>query len=84
MDYWPHQVCYYTAAEVQDYCVQDPVWQVFRMTMKGCTTNQKLDMLKQYRSCTYTNRRRLQVQVDNYLQALRRGGLLDSNFQVVR
>lgn len=63
--------------------VHDDDWQAFRISMKGKTTQEKLDMLKGYwwdqhrsikprESCHYC------IQVDNYLKALCRGGQLEA------
>ncbi len=55
-------------------CVKDPKWQAFRRSLKGLPTATKLRNLRRYKSnnpgrCT-------DVQVENYLNALRRGGQL--------
>jgi hypothetical protein len=58
-------------------------WQRFRVSMKGQTTNTKLFRLMEYLE---NNRgdRIVQCQVDNYINALKRGGLLDHNLAVIK
>lgn len=85
---WPLQVKSYSPSEVHKF-VADPSWQMFRKRMKGHCTDIKLDMLYQYRNLLHEegigigiSQRSLEVQIDNYLQALRRGGFLDPTFTV--
>ena len=83
----------YSPALVRRYCVEDAEWQKIRLSMKGKPTHEKLailknwwdtnilDMLEKYgasESFAETKRcLRFEVQVGNYLGALRRGGQLD-------
>lgn len=83
MDLMPVQPGYY-APDVQQYCVRDAMWQEFRKKMKGVPTEQKLDMLKEWWSKNLHAPGRTEVQVGNYLGALRRGGQLNMNNEVVR
>jgi hypothetical protein len=57
--------------EIQD-AVKDPQWQAFRKTLKGLSTSVKLRRLRQY--AKENQGRRAQVQVQNYINALKRGG----------
>lgn len=67
---------------VQEFCVREPSWQIFRLSLKGISTREKLRRLADWydgeepRSDKYTKWQR-EVQVGNYLGALRRGGQLD-------
>jgi len=78
----------YPQSSVQLFCVQEPDWQCFRLSLKGVPTENKLVRLAAWYDGTYngagafsTNFTKWQreVQVGNYLGALRRGGQLDSN-----
>jgi hypothetical protein len=79
----------YPPEVVQRYCVQDKNWQQIRLSMKGKPTHKKLEILEAYWDRNYTRVRRdagliVEVQVGNYLGALRRGGQLDANNQIKR
>lgn len=84
---WPYQLYSYSPQEVQLYCVQDHMWQQFRIRLKGLPTAEKLAKLEVWleggstRSRTHT--RRL-VQVSNYINALKRGGQLGMDLKVKR
>lgn len=85
---WPHNDEVergYPPKDVRHFCVNDKEWQIHRLAMKGKTTHEKLAMLKQWwdtheREEYYAT----QVQVGNYLGALRRGGQLDDSNRVRR
>lgn len=83
MNKWPHKVQTYAPSEVRTYAVQDPVWQKFREELKGLPTEKKLDRLHHWLRLGPASRRR-QVQVDNYINALKRGGLLDKTGKVAK
>lgn len=62
-------------------CVNNEEWQLFRQTLKGLPTHTKLQMLKDYLwegtlSDDVEEMRKRRVRVENYLNALRRGGEL--------
>jgi hypothetical protein len=70
-------------SEIMEYCVNDDDWQEFRLSLKGIRTEQKLERLWWWvLNMTGVDRegnstiRRVEVQVDNYLNALLRGGQL--------
>lgn len=88
MDYWPYPIEAICSPDlVQEFCVLDPEWQQFRKTMKGHSTADKLEMLNRYRRASRKDGLvplRNQVQIDNYLHALCRGGFLDRHLQVNR
>jgi hypothetical protein len=63
-----------TRKEIQE-AVADPEWQVFRLSLKGLSTERKLDKLDEWLQ-KHRGERRAQVQVENYENALRRGGFL--------
>lgn len=87
LDKWPYEVGSYTPAEVRQYAVADEAWQKFRLSLKGVPTKEKLAKLAAYRRAKMQNGklpRRYQVQIDNYINALKRGGQLSLDFKVRR
>lgn len=86
MKYWPYEVGSYTKHEVRVYAVENPEWQKFRLSLKGISTEVKLDSLAALRTKMLQTdneselpdvlERTWQVCIDNYLQALHRGGLV--------
>ena len=83
-----------------EYCVYEAPdhtdWQLFRVSIKGLSTAEKLYMLSLYRIWqlnetapgTMNGEMRqisvVQCRVDNYIGALRRGGQLDENYRIVK
>jgi hypothetical protein len=83
----------YSPELVRKHCVEDVEWQKIRLSMKGKPTHEKLailknwwdtniyDMLEKYGTSEHFAKTgrclRFEVQVGNYLGALRRGGQLD-------
>ena len=72
---------YLTQEEIQA-AVKDPEWQELRRNLKGKTTREKIDTLKAYynKSFAYSDYSDWQdklVQIQNYLNALSRGGLIE-------
>ena len=99
LDKWVYQIQTYSPTEVKVFCVQDREWQGFRLSLKGMSTQKKLSMLYARRaglmrksikcvSALCDDRdglcRRHQVQIDNYLNALKRGGQLGLEAQVLK
>lgn len=82
MKKWNRIVAKYTVDEVTRFAVGDKAWQEFRVSLKGLSTEDKLDKLLSWRKA-HTDRRG-QVQVDNYINALKRGGQLNSDLEVVK
>ena len=82
---WKREVTVTSPEEVEEFCVGDEDWQAFRRTMKGMPTTVKLEMLDRWFLKNVIEKpRRTQVQVDNYLKALKRGGQLGMNLEVRR
>lgn len=89
MKVWPHEVKPYSAHEVQVCAVQNQEWQMFRLSLKGLSTEEKLDHLEDFRGTKMDQKgeppyerflpRTWEVAIDNYLQALHRGGLVKLN-----
>lgn len=97
LDMWVYDIETYSPTEVRVFCVQDHEWQGFRLSMKGVSTQKKLSMLYARRAglmrgsircevglCGGDLCRRHQVQIDNYLNALKRGGQLGMNKEVLK
>jgi len=64
-----------------DAAVDDDEWQAFRLSLKGVPTAEKLDQLDYYLkstnpACTPEEAHVREVRVDNYINALLRGGQL--------
>jgi len=78
MTSWPHKVLPMTRDEIQ-HAIDDDRWQHLRLSMKGMTTENKLRELHAYRVSEMTHTgipRVVQVRIDNYINALLRGGQL--------
>jgi hypothetical protein len=89
MNQWPYEISKLTRKEVLEFTV-NPKWQYFRKNLKGLSTKSKLILLLRWLQfddhCDTTNGKPLreyQVQVDNYLNALKRGGQLNNQLEVV-
>ena len=55
--------------------VKEPRWQKFRVSLKGKPTKTKIQQLKAYLTVRYGSKK-AEVQVQNYINALKRGGQL--------
>lgn len=83
MNEWPYEVSPLSKDEIYRYCVRDERlrgWQAHRLAMKGLPTGEKLNMLHKWHArwnywCD-ERPRDVQVQIDNYVNALLRGGQL--------
>ena len=73
----------YSPDLVQHHCVRDSDWQAIRLSMKGINTVDKLEVLHAYWDRHHDTAvvgggyNVVEIQVGNYLGALRRGGQLD-------
>jgi len=79
----------YSQADVMDavYNADDVAdWQLFRVSLKGLSTHEKLFLLAQrYRKGWMQDKNKIEyIRVWNYIGALKRGGQLDSNLMVVK
>lgn len=72
----------YSPSDVQRYCVQDSEWQKVRLSMKGVDTYRKLEILEAWWDQHYPYEPIVEIQVGNYLGALRRGGQLNDDNQI--
>ena len=77
MKTWPYPVSGMTQAEIL-LAVRDDNWQAFRRSLKGITTEEKLKRLLWYRrnASDPGNTKAIYIRVDNYINALLRGGQL--------
>lgn len=79
MKTWNRQVTELSMQEIM-VAVADDEWQKFRLSLKGRTTETKLDMLSGYLQqqiyLYQTIPRVAQIRIDNYINALLRGGQL--------
>jgi hypothetical protein len=55
--------------------IKDNKWQSFRLPLKGKSTRLKLKLLKRWQ-LQNKNSKKSQVQAENYINALKRAGLL--------
>ena len=82
MKKWPYKIQSLSPHRIRK-AVSNVKWQQFRLSLKGLPTEEKLDRLADWRERNsgggYTR-----VQVDNYLNALKRGGQLDMQLRVAR
>ena len=85
MDRWPHEVYYHPKDEILRH-VKNKRWQMFRLLLKGLYTYEKLIRLDQWLrdEVSETPPHVVRTCVDNYINALRRGGQLNENYEVVR
>lgn len=94
---WPAEIEWWTHDQIRNavYLALDHYeWQVFRVSMKGLTTQEKIFMLCQWFGdhCIDTEDKtvsdeiykRNKCRVDNYIGALIRGGQLNTNYEVVK
>jgi hypothetical protein len=75
----------YSPELVQEFCVRHAAWQKIRLWMKGKDTTDKLGMLETWWDQHIIDGRVMwatEVQVGNYLGALRRGGQLDNENRI--
>jgi hypothetical protein len=65
-----------TREEIQK-SIKDPKWQVIRVSMKGKTLKEKYDILERWYKASI-NKEASEIQIINYINALKRGGLIRS------
>jgi hypothetical protein len=79
MNKWPFEVSYIQASEIAP-AINNAEWQAFRISLKGISTPQKLIRLAQW-----PRRERADVvRIDNYINALKRGGQLNMDLEVIK
>ena len=70
---WASLIVPYTQEEVQKY-VKDAKWQILRENLGGKPLEQKFNMLKEY--LRNNSGRAAEVRVANYVNALKRAGMI--------
>ena len=84
MKKWYRKINFVSRYDVIVHCVNDFEWQMFRIkTLKGSTTEQKLLLLLNWLN-KHMESFAAQCQVDNYLGALKRGGQIDAEGNVLK
>lgn len=83
MKVWPYEVHGMRMSDILK-TVNNPGWQQHRLSLKGLPTDMKLDMLEEWLRHGLGTTRDRQIQVDNYINALKRGGQLNDKLEVVR
>lgn len=82
---WPHAVMSHAQRDIQIAVYELPSsvgWQRFRVSMKGCTTSEKLHMLlarRAFYDSAHPEHTIETIRIDNYLGALIRGGQLSND-----
>jgi hypothetical protein len=82
MNRWPHKVGSHNVHAILR-ATKDEAWQRFRLSIKGVPTFVKLERLEAYMKA-FKEDPDTQIRVDNYINALRRGGQLDLDNNVQR
>lgn len=83
MDKWDRKIAHCSRLEVIKYCVNDYEWQALRLKLKGQSTVAKLEALAIWLK-EHNYERSAEVQVDNYLGALKRGGQISATGEVLK
>lgn len=63
--------------------IRDPEWQAFRLSLKGLSTTEKLRKLRGWLA-RHSSSEKARIQVQNYINALKRGGQLSTSGKVQR
>lgn len=84
---WEHPVEKTSTRDILEHAVNNSTWQKYRLAMKGKPTEEKLRMLRQWRAAHMKDGKlpkATQVQIDNYINALKRGGQLTKEGHIQR
>lgn len=87
MSSWEHPVEHTSVKDITAHAVNNATWQKYRLAMKGKPTAEKLSMLRSWRSAHMVDGKvpkATQVQIDNYINALKRGGQLTKEGKIQR
>ena len=82
MNRWPYGQMVLNKDDITA-AINDDAWQAFRHSLKGESTQRKLERLDGWLQ-THSDNLKAKVQVQNYINALRRGGQLSYDNEVVR
>ena len=84
---WEYDIKHLTTDEIM-YAIKCDTWQPYRLSMKGKSTATKLEMceiwLHEEQPCEHCTDKVRAQQIDNYINALKRGGQLDLGGNIVR
>ena len=82
---WEHDVQHLTHHQIAT-AISCPAWQVYRIRMKGTATQAKLIRCEWWleHGCSHCSEETRGVQVDNYINALKRGGQLGLDGSIVK
>jgi hypothetical protein len=84
---WEYDIKHLTKEQIM-YAIQCDVWQEHRLYMKGKSTQAKLILcetwLRETPPCEHCTDEIRVHQIDNYINALKRGGQLDLEGNIVR
>lgn len=87
MHKWPYKVESWSMPEILE-ATKSEHWQKFRKSLKGLSTRQKLLLLEEYQMCqegmSDEDVELRLIRVDNYINALKRGGQLNMQLEVQR
>ena len=88
MSKWPYEVKHTPMTDVLRL-VKCEKWQAFRLSLKGLTTEQKLYKLVERRQQAKRDNGGIlpyaeQIRIDNYINALKRGGQLNGHLEIVK
>ena len=87
MNHWPYEVSPWSMDDILS-AVKDDDWQALRLSLKGIPTEEKLDRLEEYMASidgrSANEAWRMHCRIDNYINALKRGGQLNMQMEVVR
>lgn len=79
VDYWTQEEVRFAVYEASDF----RLWQQFRVSLKGWSTQVKLYRLRKYLH-RHIELRDTKIRVDNYILALKRGGCLDEKLRILK
>jgi len=80
---WPYRVGYCLRGDILQ-AIEDDKWQTLRRSLKGKPTQHKLELLEAWLLDGPINDEERRIQVDNYINSLKRGGQLDLDLNIIR
>ncbi len=88
MKQWLRKVPRLSQFEIYD-AVHNTDWQILRLKLKGLSTEEKLNQLRDYidfdtEGLSLQELKRREIRVANYINALKRGGLLNADLEVIK
>lgn len=80
---WDRKITSPSRIDIIKYAVNNYEWQQFRLSLKGISTFDKLTELSKWLT-QHDDSHEAQVQVDNYLGALKRGGQISADGKILK